>query len=68
MGFPTYADTNYIDNTNVLLPSGLAYVNYSFKMYLHRVRKNNEWYEPQIKWPGGPVTDDSIAAWVATLN
>lgn len=68
IGFPTFADTNYIDNTSLLLPSGLAYLSYSFKMYLHRVRANNEWYEPQVKWPGGAVTDDSIAAWVATLH
>ena len=68
IGFPTFADTNYIDNTSLLLPSGLAYLNYSFKMYVHRVRANNEWYEPQIKWPGGPVTDESIAAWVTTLH
>jgi hypothetical protein len=68
IGFLTFADTNYIDNTSLLLPSGLAYLNYSFKMYVHRVRANNEWYEPQVKWPGGPVTDETIAAWAATLH
>src|SRR3569832_357982 len=68
IGFPPFADTNYIDNTSLLLPSGLAYLSYSFKMYLHRVRANNEWYEPQVKRPGEPVTDETIAAWVATLR
>jgi len=67
IGFPTFADTNYIDNTNVLAPSGLVYISYSLKMYVHRVRKNNEWYEPQIKWPGGPATDNTIAAWAEDL-
>ena len=68
IGFPTYADTNYIDNTSQLLPSGLAYLSYSLKVYRHRARRNNEWYEPQILWPGGEVTDESIAAWVRTLR
>lgn len=68
IGFPTYADTNYIDNTAQLLPSGLAYLSYSLKVYRHRARRNNEWYEPQIRWPGGEVTDESIAAWVRSLR
>ena len=67
IGFPTYADTNYIDNTAQLLPSGLAYLSYSLKVYRHRTRGNNEWYEPQIRWPGGEVTDESISAWVRKL-
>jgi hypothetical protein len=68
IGLATYADTNYIDNTAQLLPSGLGYISYSMKVYRHRARKNNEWYEPQIRWPGGEITDVSIADWVATLN
>jgi len=68
IGFPTYADTNYIDNTAQLLPSGLTYLSYSLKVYRHRARRNNEWYEPQVPWPGGEVTDETIAAWVRTLR
>jgi hypothetical protein len=68
IGFPTYADTNYIDNTSQLLPSGLAYLSYSLKVYRHRARRNNQWYEPQVAWPGGEVTEQSIAAWVRTLR
>jgi len=68
IGSPTYADTNYIDNTSQLLPSGLVFLSYSLKVYRHRDRKNNEWYEPQIPWPGGALTDESIAAWVHTLR
>lgn len=68
IGFATYADTAYIDNTSQLLPSGLAYLSYSLKVYRKRVRANNEWYEPQIKWPGGTVNDQTIAKWVAALR
>lgn len=68
IGSPTYADTNYIDNTSQLLPSGLVYLSYSLKVYRHRARRNNEWYVPQIPWPGGELTDESIAAWVHTLR
>jgi hypothetical protein len=68
IGFPTYADATYIDNTAKLLPSGLAYLSYSMKVYRNRARRNNEWYEPNIRWPGGAVTDESIAAWAATLH
>jgi hypothetical protein len=68
IGFPTYADTNYIDNTQEDLPSGLAYLSYSLKVYQHRPRKDNEWYEPKIRWPGGPVSNETIAKWVETLH
>lgn len=68
IGFSTYADTNYIDNTSQLLPSGLAFLSYSLKVYRHRARRNNEWYEPQVPWQGGEVTAESIAAWVRTLH
>lgn len=67
VGLPTSADAVYIDNTEALLPSGLAVLSYSLKVYRNRVRANNEWYEPQIRWPGGVMSDDAVTAWIAQL-
>jgi peptidase S41-like protein len=67
VGLPTSADAVYIDNTEARLPSGLAWLSYSLKVYRHRVRANNEWYEPAIRWPGGVMSDDAVTAWIAQL-
>jgi hypothetical protein len=67
IGLPTSADALYIDNTEALLPSGLAWLSYSMKVYRNRVRANNEWYEPQVRWPGGVMSDDAVTAWIAQL-
>jgi hypothetical protein len=67
IGLPTSADAVYIDNTQKLLPSGLAYLSYSLKVYRNRVRANNEWYEPKVLWPGGAMTDDAVTTWIAQL-
>lgn len=64
IGLPTQADAVYIDNTSAELPSGLAGLSYSMKVYRHRVRGNNEWYEPARQWPGGPMTDAALARWI----
>jgi hypothetical protein len=66
-GLPTSADAIYIDNTYARLPSGLAGLGYSMKVFRNRVRKNNEWYEPQVRWPGGEMTDEAVARWIASL-
>jgi len=68
VGLPTSADAIYIDNTNADLPSGLGVLGYSLKVYRHRVRGNNEWYDPQVRWPGGPMTDEAVAKWIGTLS
>jgi hypothetical protein len=66
-GLSTSADAIYIDNTYTRLPSGLAGLGYSMKVFRNRVRGNNEWYEPQVRWPGGEMTDAAVARWVASL-
>jgi hypothetical protein len=38
------------------------------KVYRHRMRANNQWYDPQIRWTGGPMADTSIAQWVRALS
>lgn len=67
IGLPTSADAVYIDNNEMILPSGLAVLSYSLKVYRNRVRANNEWYEPQVRWPGGLMSDEAITAWIAQL-
>jgi len=67
IGLPTSADALYIDNTTADLPSGLGVLGYSLKVNRHHVRGNNEWYEPQVRWTSGAMTDDSITKWVLAL-
>jgi hypothetical protein len=67
VGLPTSADAVYIDNTDALLPSGLAWLSYSMKVYRNRLRANNEWYEPQVRWPGGVMSDAAVTTWIAQL-
>jgi hypothetical protein len=68
IGLPTSADSIYIDNTGGELPSGRGFLSYSMKVYRNRIRGNNEWYEPTVRWPGGPMTDEAVAAWVLGLS
>jgi hypothetical protein len=67
IGLPTSADALYIDNTEAMLPSGLAWLSYSMKVYRNRLRANNEWYEPKIRWPGGVMSDEAVTTWIAQL-
>jgi len=68
IGLPTYADSVYMEANGRLLPSGLATLQYPMKVYRNRLRKNNEFYVPQIVWTGGPMTDDgAMIAWVKSL-
>jgi hypothetical protein len=67
IGRPTYADAVYIDVNQTTLPSGLVTLDYGMKVFRHRVRANNQWYDPKYRWPGGPMTDAAIAAWVKSL-
>jgi hypothetical protein len=67
IGRPTFADAVYIDINELPLPGGLANIVYGMKVMRHRVRANNQWYEPRYRWPGGPMTDAAIASWVKSL-
>jgi hypothetical protein len=44
-----------------------AMQSYSLKVYRNRLRANNEWYEPQIRWPGGAMSDEAITKRIAQL-
>src|SRR5262249_55531311 len=67
LGSPPYADPLYRANPAPLSPSVLVWFSDALKIHRPRVRGNNQGYTPQIPWPGGPVTDESIAKWVVTL-
>jgi hypothetical protein len=67
VGLPTSADAIYIDSNHFPLPSGLSHLNYGMKVFRNRVRGNNVWYEPEIHWPGGEMTDESVPKWIASL-
>ena len=67
VGLPTSADAIYIDVVGKNLSSGMSRLSWSLKVYRNRIRGNNQWYEPKIRWPGGVMTDEAIAAWVKEL-
>lgn len=67
VGLPTSADAIYIDVVGKTLNNGQSRFSWSLKVYRNRVRGNNQWYEPRIRWPGGTMTDSALAAWVKTL-
>ncbi len=67
VGLPTSADTTYLELASAPLPSGQATLAYAMKVYRNRARRNNEWHDPAIPWPGGAMTDEAVAAWIASL-
>jgi len=68
VGLPTLADAVYMESSGLVsLPSGLAAVAYPTKVIRDRVRKHNEWYEPKIRWSGGPMTEQALSEWIKSL-
>lgn len=67
VGQPTSADTTYNELAYAPLPSGRATLAYAMKVYRNGTRRNNEWYDPAIAWPGGAMTDEAVAGWIATM-
>lgn len=67
VGLPTGADAVYIDTAQVPLPSGDTLA-YGLKVYRNRIRSNNQFYEPAVKWTGGPMRDEAIAYWLRNLD
>ncbi len=67
IGLPTGADTDYLDLASAPLPSGQATLDYAMKVYRRRARGVNVAYQPALRWPGGVMTDASIARWVDGL-
>ncbi|HEV2121559.1 MAG TPA: S41 family peptidase, partial [Chloroflexota bacterium] len=67
IGFPTSADTIYMENAGKLLPSRLAGFSYPMKAYRNRARGSNIWYDPHVGWPGGAMTEQALAQWIRRL-
>ncbi len=67
IGLETSADTDYLEEGSAKLPSGQATLSYAMKVYRQRARGANVSDRPAIGWPGGIMTDRSIASWVDTL-
>lgn len=67
VGAETSADTVYIDNTGVLLPSGEGVLGWSMKVHRGRPRGHNQSYVPKYVYPG-PITDTpGLERWIAGL-
>lgn len=67
IGLETSADTDYMEEASAKLPSGHAILAYAMKVYRDRARGPNVSDRPAIVWPGGVMTDRSIATWIDTL-
>lgn len=67
VGLQTQADAIYMESRHETLPSGLARLTFGIKVYRNRIRANNEWYEPEVPWPGGEMSDQAIASWLTAL-
>jgi hypothetical protein len=67
IGFPTSADTPYVDNTDFVAPSGIVRLSYSMKVFRNRERQANVWFTPRYRWPGGVTSPQTIARWAETL-
>jgi hypothetical protein len=67
IGSPTRADAIYIDNWAVPLPSGLARLSYSMKVYRGRIRGHNEPYIPHIAYEGADWSTPALQLWVSSL-
>jgi len=67
VGLETASDTDYLDTASAVLPSGHAVLHYAMRVYRERPRAANASYTPQIPWPGGEMTDTTIAHWIDQL-
>ena len=64
VGLPTGADSQYIENTYELLPSKMAGLSYSMKVYRNRHRKANQAYIPHFMYNEEISNIDEIQFWI----
>ena len=67
IGLPTAADTDDMDDTLVRLPSGRATIAVPMKVFRDRKRGADIAYRPLFGWPGGIMTDATVAHFADTL-
>jgi len=67
VGSPTSADTFYIDNRSVQLPSGLGSLGISMKVYRDRKRGSKQSYSPRYSWSGSMDDTAGLERWILGL-
>jgi hypothetical protein len=65
-GTETYADTIFMEETRVPLPSGKMTLVFGHKAITGRERKSNQTYKPSSKYifTGNPADDSQVRSWV----
>jgi hypothetical protein len=63
-GTATSADSVYMEIRSVMLPSGIARLSLPVKVYRNRPRGHNEWYEPQVEFPGDINDTVAVEKWL----
>lgn len=67
VGRTTGADTVYIENRNLPLPSGMTAVNFSMKVYRGRTRGHNVPQVPTHVFDGAIENDEALLTWIRGL-
>jgi len=68
IGTQTFADTEYIENRKVTLPSNKVKFYFSMKVIRGRLRGSNEPYRPRHRWNGQNWDTKALQDWVLELS
>lgn len=64
-GAPTGADSIFVGEVPVALPSGYARLTIGDKAWLDRPRASNKGYVPTLKYPGDLAEEQAVRSWLA---
>jgi hypothetical protein len=67
IGAETYADSAYMENRPVALPSGFARMGLPIKVYRGRARVSGQTYVPDILYAEADWSTEALQAWVTRL-
>ncbi|MCK4869891.1 MAG: hypothetical protein KAS93_02150 [Gammaproteobacteria bacterium] len=67
IGRPTHADTNYVSNREVLLPSGICHLTLPMKVERNRGRASNQPHIPKYIYSGDINNTDKLRQWINKL-
>jgi hypothetical protein len=67
VGRTTYADSVYMENAYVPLPSGIAELGFAVKVYRNRPRGNNQPYVPHHRFAGDISDTPALERWIQQL-
>lgn len=68
VGYPTRADTEYLEVRYAPLSVEKVDINFPIKVYRNRHRKSNQPFIPHYQWRGTRDDKDGLMAWVKTVN